>query len=379
MSYKNLSRRTSLRIPISRPDIKFREKLYTFLAVNSTWVSSLGPYINKTEFELEEFTKKKHNILTSNGTTALHLALLSLDVKGSDEVIVPSLTFIAPVNAVKYVGATPVFADIKITSLGMDPLNIKNLVSSKTKAIIYVHLYGIPNDLRNLKEFCIQKGIYLIEDCAECFDGSISGIKAGETADISTFSFYGNKIITSGEGGAVCTNNEEIAKKIRTLKNHGMSANKKYYFEIIGFNFRMTNISAALLYAQLKRFNKMKLKRLIMYKKYNELLDNFKNFRTFNVDKNINISPWLFPLICPSEKIRDSIIHDLRVCGIETRPFFIPIHTLPIYSEYNDLTNLENSINISKVGLSLPTSSDFNYFEIKYIIRILYKILQKYE
>jgi perosamine synthetase len=123
----------------------------------------------------------------------------------------------------------------------------------------------------------------------------------------------------------------------------------------------------------------MKLKRLIMYKKYNELLDNFKNFRTFNVDKNINISPWLFPLICPSEKIRDSIIHDLRVCGIETRPFFIPIHTLPIYSEYNDLTNLENSINISKVGLSLPTSSDFNYFEIKYIIRILYKILQKYE
>lgn len=330
------------------------------------------------EAELQGVTKNRHNVLTNSGTTALHLALASLNIGRDDEVIVPTFTFIAPVNAVKYVSASPVFVDVEYSSLGMNIRDIKNKVTKKTKAIIYVHLFGITKDLTELKKFCDDRGIYLIEDVAEALLGSANGKFAGEYGHLAIYSFYGNKIVTSGEGGAVATNNANLAAKIRILKNHGMSTSNKYFFEQLGYNYRMTNVSAAILCAQIYRLSAMVKKRNYLFESYDKVLLNFTKFKSIEKREGLIISPWLYPLICHTKEICDGVTQDLKKLGIETRPFFVPIHTLPMYQDTKN-HNLQKSIDLSSRGLCLPTSSAFSTRENKYLMKSLKMVLQKYE
>lgn len=306
------------------------------------------------------------------------MALVSLKIGKDDEVIVPSLTFIAPVNAVSYVSATPVFVDIEDTYLGMNIEEIKNKVTDKTKAIIYVHLFGITKNLNDLKNFCKIKGIYLIEDVAESIGGSIDGKHAGDFGDLAIYSFYGNKIISSGEGGAISTNNLDLAQSIRILRNHGMSPKNKYYFEHIGYNYRMTNVSAAILLAQIYRFYAMFARRKDLFARYDKVIDKFTKVRSIEKNKLLNVSPWLYPLICESNEMRNNLMTELKIEGIETRPFFIPIHTLPMYKNHSN-DGLSKSIDVANRGLCLPTSSAFSSREINYVIKKLKKVLKKYD
>jgi perosamine synthetase len=367
-----------MKIPVARPDLGELERKYLLDAFDSSWISSSGKYLNLVESLLPDFTGKPLNALTCNGTVAIHLALKALEIGPGDEVITPSFTFVATVNSILYCGAKPVFADISLNNLCLDMDSIIKKVNKKTKAIIFVHIYGMPNDLSKLKKFCREKKIYLIEDNAEGLGAKIGNRLNGSYGDISTYSFYGNKILTSGEGGCVSTSNKKIYNKIIQLKNQGMDPNLKYFFPIVGFNYRMTNISASILYGQIKRWPLLINQRLKLYTRYIKLFENYHQFKLLEHPRNSILSPWSFPIICPSDKTRDYLMTELKKVDIETRPFFIPIHLMPPYKKY--AKQKENLINTSKIyrkGLNLPTSSNFSESELYYLFDKIQKILNK--
>ena len=226
--------------------------------MKDNWISSKGKFISKFENSFKKKFKYNYACVTTNGTTALHLALLALDIKAKDEVIIPNLTYVAAVNAVKYVNAKPILVDINIKTWLMDTEQIEKKINKNTKAIILVHLYGFTYDLLKIELLKKKYKIKIIEDCAEAIGSMYRNYFAGSLGDVATFSFYGNKTITTGEGGMVIAKNKSIFKKIIKLKSHGLNIFKKYNYydhEIIGYNYRMTNICAAIGFSQLKKIN----------------------------------------------------------------------------------------------------------------------------
>jgi perosamine synthetase len=266
-------------IPVSEPTITEKEIEYVMQAVKSGWVSSLGEYINKFEDEFAKFVGTKYALTVSNGTVGLHLALVSLGIKEGDEVIVPDLTFIATANAVKYTGAKPVFADIDKETWCISPDDIKKKITSKTKAIIPVHLYGHPVDMDPILKIAKEYNLYVIEDCAESHGAEYKGKKVGSIGHCGVFSFYGNKIITTGEGGMITTNDEKIYEKARYLRDHAMSKEKRYWHTEIGYNYRLTNIQAALGLAQLERIDEIIQKKKEIFNWYQEGLKGLENIK----------------------------------------------------------------------------------------------------
>ncbi|MEK7165902.1 MAG: DegT/DnrJ/EryC1/StrS aminotransferase family protein, partial [Patescibacteria group bacterium] len=238
-------------IPVAKPSIDLTEEKNIIACVKSTWISSTGKYISDFESTFASLVGVKYAISCSNGTAALHLALLSLNIGPGDEVIVPALTFIATANVVKYVGATPVLVDVLPDTWTIDPQLVEKRVSPKTRAIIPVHLYGYPSDMTPLQKIASRNNIALIEDAAEAHEATYKRKKVGSIGDLGCFSFFGNKIITTGEGGMISTNDSNIKNKIELLKNHGMSKTRKYFHPILGYNYRMTNLQAAIGTAQL--------------------------------------------------------------------------------------------------------------------------------
>ena len=239
--------------PISKPTVTTEEVRLVSDAVSSGWISSIGQYINRFEEEFASYIGVRHCVATSNGTVAIHLALKALDIGPGDEVIVPDLSFVSTATAVVHAGATPIFADVRYSDWCIDLESVKNLISSQTKAIIPVHLYGHPANMRGLCDLASKYNLYVIEDAAEAHGAEFEGKKVGSIGTCSTFSFYGNKIISTGEGGVITTDSDDIAERARFLRDHAMSKSKKYWHSEIGFNFRMTNMQAALGVAQLSQ------------------------------------------------------------------------------------------------------------------------------
>jgi len=361
-------------IPVSEPNIETKEIAYVNKAVKSGWVSSIGEFIEKFEANFAKFCNRKYGVSTGNGTHALHLALEALGIGKGDEVIVPDFSFIAPANAVHYVGAKPVFVDAEKDTWNMDPKEIKKRVNLKTKAIIVVHLYGNMCDMDEIMEIARKNKLFVIEDAAEAHGSKYKDNMAGSFGDISCFSFYGNKIITTGEGGMCLTNDPKINKKMRLLRDHGMTHNNKYWHEIVGFNYRMTNLQAALGCAQLERigdFLKTKKRNAVLYEKFLKDVP-WIEFQTTKPWRENNY--WMFTILIKenSKYSRAEIMNILKKKRVETRNVFYSASIMPVHSKYfNKKDKFQNSVYISKRGINLPSSTKLTEKEIKYICNII--------
>jgi len=362
-------------IPLYKPNITELEKKNILSCVNEKWISSKGRFVS----EFEEAFKKKFNYkfatVTTNGTTALHLALLSLDLKEGDEIIVPNLTYISACNAVQYINAKPILADVDKDTWLMSEKTIKKCITKKTKAIVLVHLYGLPYNFDELRKIINKYKLKVIEDCAEAIGSKYKNNYVGNFGDVSTFSFYGNKTITTGEGGMVVTKNKKIFEKIVKLKSQGLNIFKKnnyYNHEVVGYNYRMTNICASIGLAQLKRINSLIKRKQEINSLYNKFLKS-TNLSFQKNDKNCKNTYWLVNILFQNSKTRKKVEKKLHLKKIETRPIFKPMNKLKMYKKSD--VGFKNSINIFSRGLSLPSYPDLTNKEIKYISTIINKNL----
>lgn len=368
-----------MRIPIAEPCIGEEELRNVIEAVKSGWISSKGKFIEEFERAFAEYCGVKYGVTTANGTVALHLALKALEIKKGDEVIVPTLTFVATANAVKYCNAKPVFVDSHPEYWCVDPEKIEEKINKNTKAIIPVHLYGHPCDMDWIRDIAEDRGLYVIEDCAEAHGAEYKGKKVGSFGDIACFSFYGNKIITTGEGGICITNNEELAEKMLILRDHGMSKERKYWHEVVGFNYRMTNLQAAIGVAQLKKLDTfVKTKRQIA-KWYSEELKELEEKGLIKLHPEMNWAKcvyWMYSILVEDKAkfSRDELMKMLEKHGIETRPFFFPMHKLPMYNNNNEKVPIAEEL--ARKGLNLPSSVNLTLDNISYICNTINTILK---
>jgi perosamine synthetase len=350
------------RVSLASPDLTGNEEKYVVEAIRSSWISSTGVFISRFENEFAAACGTRACLSVSNGTVALHLALLALGVGAGEEVIVPALTYVATANAVKYVGAVPVFVDVDPETWCIDPSKIEAAITERTRGIIAVHLYGHPADMDQINQIAATHNLWVVEDAAEAHFANYKGRPTGGLAKIGTFSFYGNKIITSGEGGAVTVSDPELETRMRMLRGQGMDPQRRYYFPITGYNFRLTNVACAILCAQLERRHELVQRRRQIYSLYHDCLHGIPGIEMQPVAEWAEISPWLF-CITINEKIfgrsRDELIAELEVHGIETRPLFVPLHTLPPFIQQSRVRAGELPVTekLGNSGISLPTSS----------------------
>ena len=360
-------------IPVSEPDIGQKEIEYVTDAVKSGWVSSHGKYIDKLEEKFSRFIGTKYGLTVSNGTTALHLALSAIGIKYGDEVIVPDLTFISPVNAVLYCNATPVLCDIDSKNWCIDSKLVEELITEKTKAIIVVHLYGNSADMDKIMEVAERNKLFVIEDTAESLGTTYKGRTLGSIGTIGCFSFYGNKTMTTGEGGFCTTNSQELYEKMTMLRDHGMIPSKRYWHKFIGYNYRMTNLQAALGVAQLERINYFINRKHEIGKIYKEKLSGKVLLHPEGDDYNGTY--WLYSILLNDEKDRDSLIEFLYQNGIDTRKFFYPVHIMPPYEKYSS-NNYPISTDISGRGINLPSSVRLEDKEVNYVCNKIIEFLE---
>lgn len=337
----------------------------------SGWVSSGGPFITKFEGMMAEYCGTKYAISCSSATSGLHLALLSNDIGPDDEVIVPSLTFIATANSVSYTGATPVFIDSEIDTWNIDPDLIADAITPKTKAIIPVHLYGQPADMDKINNIAKKHDLLVIEDAAEAQGAKYKGKMVGSLADVAVFSYFGNKIITTGEGGMIVTNDADIAEKCRILRDHGMSKNRRYWHEVIGYNYRMTNMQAALGVAQMGKIDKIILRKKEIAQEYEKHLENIPGVTLpVNMPWADNVF-WLYTILIDESVMGhgiEKIMAKLKEFEIDSRPIFPPIHTQPVYKNNQSLPVAEK---ISSIGVSLPSAPEIKNDDIKKVCDII--------
>ncbi len=345
--------RSDVYIPVASPDLKGNELNYLMDAFLSTWISSSGSYINKFEQDFSHFCECAYGVAVSNGTVAIHLALEALGIGKGDEVIVPDLTFAATANAVFHAKAKPVIVDVDEKSWTISISEIEKAITPKTKAIIPVHLYGQPCDMDEIMLLAQKHNLFVIEDCAEAHGAKYKGKMVGSFGHISCFSFFGNKIITTGEGGMCVTNDPILDAKMRMLRDHGMSKEKKYWHEEIGFNYRMTNLQASIGCAQLERINEILETRKQLELRYRDALSDVKVVEFQTVFSDREKITWLVSALIPEK--RDQAIAALHEAGIDARPFFYSLGIMPPYKDFVFSNN--NSIKLSESGINLPTNA----------------------
>ena len=361
-------------VPIYAPYLQGNEKKYVNDAINSGWISSTGKFVKLFEDKFRKYLNCKYALSVSNGTSALQLALMSIGIKPGDEVIVPGLTFYAPMNAIISLGAIPVPVDVNLKNYCIDLDLIEKKITSKTKAIIIVHLYGFPLNLKRIKYLRKKYNLKVIEDCAEAIGSFNKKKHVGLNSDISTFSFFGNKTITTGEGGMVITNNRNLYHTALLKKNHGMSPKQKYYHIEHGLNFRMTNIQAAIGYAQLEQIRKILKKKRKIIDKYKI---NLKRIKYVNYQPeyrgDIN-SYWLFVIMLHPKiaKYKEDLIKIYKKNKYDVRRTFYSLEEMPIRKFYkSNLSHLKNSKIISNSCICLPSFPTLPIREVDKIVKIL--------
>jgi len=350
-----------MKYPIYIPEIKEKERKYVLDCIDSTWISSKGKYVDLFEEKIQEFTGVKHAVAVFNGTVALHLALDVIGIKPGDEIILPDFTYIASANAVLYLGATPVLADVSKETWNITLDEIRNNVTTKTKAIIITDIYGTPPEMDKIMEFAKSKGIIVVADSAESLGATYKGKHTGNIADISTYSFFGNKTITTGEGGMVTTNNDEYNYLLRKKKNQGNHDAIRYFHDVLGYNFRMTNIQAAIGCAQMERIEDTLERKKNLFGWYKEELKGLVKFQ--EIEEYITSSIWMVCFLLPKNINREDLMKFMDAKGIETRPFFFPIHEMPFYSNVEN----KNTIEISKHGMNVPSYPQLKKEDVVYI------------
>lgn len=355
--------------PVSSPTLNGNEKKYVMDCLDTTWISSNGAYIERFEADFAEVCQTRHAIACSNGTTALHLALMAHDVQPDDEIIIPTLTYIATANAVVYCNARPIFVDSDPETWNINPELIEGKITQRTKGIIVVHLYGHPVDMDPIMRIARKHGLFVIEDAAEAVGAEYKGKRVGSIGDTSIFSLFGNKIITTGEGGVVATNDDSVARKVRLLKGQGMDPDRRYWFPIIGYNYRMTNIQAAIGCAQLENVEWHIEQRRRVARLYRENLSGNQSL-TLPVErdwaKNVY---WMFSIVMNGfdERERDVVMARLKSHSIETRPFFYPMHVLPPYRALQSADEFPVANRISSQGINVPTYAGLEADDVSHI------------
>jgi len=359
------------KIPIASPSLLGNEFKYLTNAFLSTWISSTGEYINRFEQEFAKFSGCKFGVAVSNGSVALHLALSALGIGEGDEVIVPDLTFAASVNAILHAKAKPVIIDIDKEYWTIDPVEIIKAITAKTKAIMPVHLYGQPCQMDKITQIAQKGKLLVVEDCAEAHGAEFNGKRVGSLGDIGCFSFYANKVITTGEGGMCVTNSKKLYDRMRILRDHGMSKTKKYWHDEVGFNYRMTNMQAAIGCAQLERIKENLKRRRNLENKYRKILSKHAYIKFQKDHPQRKRITWLISALVANGK-RDKLLKELLDKGIDTRPFFFSLGEMPIYKKY--LFSNTNSKAISAMGINLPTQNYLNDKELERILSVVEKV-----
>jgi perosamine synthetase len=351
--------------PVAQPSITDKEHANVESALKSGWISSLGPHVGEFERRFAEFCGATYGIAVSNGTVGLHLALRALGVEEGDEVIVPDLSFIATANTVLMAGATPIFCDIDRETLCIDAAQIAAKITARTKAVVPVHLYGHPADMDAINALARGHGLKVIEDAAEAHGAEMRGRRVGGLGDCGVFSFYANKNLTTGEGGMITTNDARLAERVRLLRDHAMSKTRRYWHEELGYNYRLTNIQAAIGCAQLDRVEFLLERKREIFAWYRENLASIPNVAVNRT------APWAknaYWLVClelrdGDEMRRDRFMQALRGKGIDSRPYFYPMSDMPYFQDANTPVTHE----VAKIGINLPTYVDLRREDVDYI------------
>lgn len=365
-------------LPVAEPDLTSLEERYVLDALRSGWVSSIGEYLERFEAKFAALCGVEHCVALANGTVALHVALAARGLQPGDEVIVPDLTFVATAAAVLHAGGTPVLVDVDPRTWCLDPELVERAVSPRTRAIIPVHLLGHPADMTALRAIADRSSLFLLEDAAEAHGARWEGRTVGSIGDAGCFSFYGNKLLTTGEGGCITTNDASYAQHVRFLKDHAMSRERRYFHPEVGYNYRLTNLQAAMGCAQIERFQELLGKKSNVLAWYREALDG--SGITLNPQsKGADTVCWLVAALLPGEwstERLNKVIGRLREHGIDSRPFFVPMHELPPYQALRFEHGAEVvSSRLAVRGLCLPSSGRLTRADVDRVAHRLRSIL----
>jgi perosamine synthetase len=347
-------------IPVSAPVIGEREIAYVTDAVRSGWVSSIGPYVDRFEATFARYVGVRHAVAVANGTVALHVTLHALGIGRGDEVVIPDLTFAATAHAVLLTGAIPVLADVEPGSWCIDPSAVRRALGPRTRAILPVHLYGQAADMSALGDLAREASVPVIEDAAEAHGATWANRMVGSLGRAGAFSFFGNKVITTGEGGMVTTDDDELASRIRFLKDHGMSRERRYFHSELAFNYRMTNLQAALGVAQLEHLEGFIAKKRLIHSWYAEALGDLPGLELNPELPDSRNVFWMTSVLLPPDARPEDVARWLRERGIDSRPFFVPMSELPHLGGLRRVSargdgSCPVAASLSRRGLNLPS------------------------
>lgn len=371
------------KVPVNEPYLYGNEKKYLQKCITDGFISSSGPFVEDFEKKFAKRVKRKFAISVSNGTAALQLAFESLNIKKNEEVILPSFTIISCILPVIRSGAKPILVDSDPITWNMDVNEIEKKINSKTRAIIAPHIYGLPIDMDPLLKIAKKYNLKVIEDAAEALGLQYKTRECGSFGDVSTFSFYANKHITTGEGGMIVTDNEQIAEKCRSLRNLCFNKERRFLHYDLGWNYRFTNLQSALGIAQLEKLNKFIIKKRLIGENYNKELSKINLFNIPLNEKSYakNIY-WVYGIVLKKNSPikTDSLMKKLKLYGIETRNFFWPLHKQPILKKMGFFKNMKLPVAeyLSKNGLYLPTGLSITSLQQKYVINKIRKIFSRY-
>lgn len=361
-------------IPVNEPVISKEAKKNVAEAVSSGWLSSAGPFVKKLEEEFARYLGLKYAVSVCNGTAALHVALLSLGIGDGDEVIVPAFTMAATWLAVLYTGAKPVFVDCELKTYNIDADKIEEKITKRTKVIMPVHIYGHACEMEKIMALAKKYKLYVIEDAAEACGGEFKGKKCGSFGDINCFSFYANKLITTGEGGMVVTNNSKLAYEANKFKDLYHSDKKRFIHEKIGYNYRMTNLQAAVGLGELKNINKYIKKKQWMADFYNQGLKDIPGIKIPTTKSGVKNVYWMYGMVVDKDKFglsRDQLRTKLKAGGIDTRDFFYPPEDQPVLKKQIGNLRFPNAKYLSKNGLYLPSGLAITKQQINKVVKVI--------
>lgn len=371
-SFEETTRRAI--IPVCEPTLGGNEMKYVQQAIETNWISSAGGFIRDFEARFAEACGTRYGIACANGTVAMHLAMATLGLEPGDEVIIPTFTMIATINAVTYCGATPVLVDSELDYWQMDVQQVADKITPRTKAIVPVHIYGHAVDMDPLMELARQHGIAVIEDAAEAHGGEYKGRRCGSLGDAAGFSFYGNKIITTGEGGMITTNDREIARLAWNLRDHAFSTERHFWHKYVGFNYRMTNLQGAVGLAQVEQLDNFVAARRHNAAAYTQRLRDIPGITTPPEAEWVKNVYWMYGILVDEAEYgmnRDQLRRELANHGIETRTFFIPMHCQPVYWEAFKGQRYPVAEQLCRDGFYLPSASSLPVEEIQYIADVI--------
>jgi perosamine synthetase len=362
------SHRLARQIPVCEPLLDGNEERYLLQTVRTSWISSAGSFVPEFEALFAEKVGARYGVACSSGATALQLALETLGIGPGDEVVVPTFTMIASANAVAYAGAAPVLIDSEPETFNLDVAQLEAKLTSRTKAVMPVHVYGHPVDLDRVLELATARGIHVLSDAAEAHGAEYKAAQIGGLGDLAAYSFYANKIITTGEGGMITTNRGELAERARALRGHAFDARRHFWHEHLGHNFRMTNMQAAIGLAQTERFDELVGRRRRNAELYSEALAGIRGLTLPREQPWARSVFWMYAVLVEPEfgVSRDTVCVELAARGIETRTFFIPVHRQPVYRELGG-ERFPVAEMLSERGLYLPSAPTLTEAEIDYI------------